>query len=406
MLEDYKILTITHRQTNVKHIGRFVVQCADETSLKAKLRGLKAQFKLEELMYLSTCNRVLYFFKTSAKIDTSFQYNFFHTINPELKASEISESLKSYEGEQALRHLFEVTASIDSMVVGEHEILRQVRESFEQSQNFGLTGDSIRLAVNQAILTAKAVYSNTRIGEKPVSIVSLAIQKLRATKLTKDARILLVGAGQTNSLVGKFLKKYSYSDITVFNRTLERAEQLAEQVDGKAFPLSELATYSEGFDCLIVCTGATQAVITPELYAKILQNSATRKLVIDLSIPNNVDKQVVRENDVQYVEIEDLRQLAKQNLAFRSEEVQRAKNLVSQSLSEFPKLYRQRQLTRAMRSVPAEIKAIKEHAINNVFKKEVEELDDEARILMERMMSYMEKKCISIPMKAAKELIS
>ena len=217
-------------------------------------------------------------------LDASFQYNFLQKITPKLKAAQISEAIQAYEGEQALRHLFEVSASVDSMVVGEREILRQVRESYEQSLVFELTGDAIRLAINNAVQVAKAIYSNTRIGEKPVSIVSLAIQKLRGTKLAKDARILLVGAGQTNTLVGKFLKKYEYENITVFNRTLARAEQLAAEVGGTACALDQLSAYTKGFDCLIVCTGATQAVITPELYNNILQDCTEKKLVIDLSI--------------------------------------------------------------------------------------------------------------------------
>lgn len=403
MLEDYKILTITHRQTNVKQIGSFVIPHSDTKQLQEKLQTIKAQFQLEELMYVATCNRVMYFFKTTTCLNASFQYKFFQTINPVLNAAQISENLQAFEGETALRHLFEVTASVDSMVVGEREILRQIRESYEQSQQFGLTGDSIRLAINHAVQTAKAVYSNTRIGEKPVSIVSLAIQQFRSANLPKDARILLVGAGQTNTLVGKFLKKYDYANIHVFNRTLARAEQLAIALDGQAYSLEDLSNYTAGFDCLIVCTGATQAVITPELYNQLLQGETDKKFVIDLSIPNNVAKRVVHKNAMQYVEIEGLRLLAKENLAFRSEEVQRAKRLVTNTLEEFPKLYQQRQLALAMRAVPTEIKAIKDHAMNNVFKKEVDELDEDTRLLLDRMLTYMEKKCISIPMKAVKE---
>ncbi len=404
MLENYKILTVTHRQTNVKNIGSFIIPCSEAEDLKETLHKLKTRFELEEFFYLSTCNRVLYFFKTARTVDAAFQYSFFQQINPNLGATEISADLQSYEGEASLRHLFEVAASVDSMVVGEREILRQLREAYNQSFQFGLTGDAIRLAINHAVQAAKSVYSNTRIGEKPVSIVSLAIQKLRATKLAKDARILLVGAGQTNTLVGKFLKKYEYSDITVFNRTLERAESLAKMLNGQALALDALTNYSKGFDCLIVCTGATKPIISTDLYNGLLQTESDTKLVIDLSIPNNVHKQAVQQHAMEYVEIEDLRILAKQNLAFRATEVKRAKKLLNQYLEEFPKLYNQRQLERAMRSVPEEIKAIKQHAINNVFKKEVAELDEDARLLLERMLDYMEKKCISIPMKAAKEV--
>lgn len=410
MLETYKVITVTHKGISLKEIGDFVVRSLNEERLDERLREIKAQFELEELYYLATCNRVLYFFVSEQALDTNFAARFLLAANPHLSNDVlncIDESALLLEGMDALNHFFEVAASIDSLVVGERQILGQVRAAYEQCHSWGLTGDRLRLAVQQAVVAAKGIYSRTRIGEKPVSIVSLAIQQMMRAKLPAGARILIVGAGQTNQLVGKFLAKYGYTNVRVFNRTLSRAEQLAATVGGaaSAHPFADLEQYDAGFDCLIVTTGATEPIITPALYERLLGGESQRKLVIDLSVPHNVAEAVTGWYDVHYIEIEGLRLLAKENLAFREREVQQAKNLLTEYLSEFPALFQQRQLELAMRSVPTEIKAVKKKAMDEVFRREVEVLDEATRELVDRMLSYMEKKCIGIPMKAAREAL-
>ena len=404
MLEHFKILTITHRHTNLNKLGKYVI---DDVS-QQKLEVMKNVFGFRELMYLSTCNRVLYFFTSSQVLDEDFQQRFFLHVNPALNNGSLSslpDIVEYYDGKEALMHLFEVAASMNSLVVGEREILRQLREAYEQCKEWGLTGDDIRLAMKSAVETAKAVYSHTRIGEKPVSVVSLAIQKLLASKRSKDARILLVGAGQTNKLVAKFLLKHDFTDVTVFNRTLEKAQALADLLKGQALPLAELKNYQGGFDVLIVCTGATKAIIAPSLYKQLLRGESDEKLVIDLSIPNNVARATVESFPMQYVEIENLRQLAEANISFREKEVERGRTIILDSLYTFQHLYKERQITRALREVPTAIKEVKSHAINSVFKKELEGLDEDTLDLLNRMMSYMEKRCISIPMEAAKKSV-
>ena len=172
----------------------------------------------------------------------------------------------------------------------------------------------------------------------------------------------------------------------------------------RLFPLNDLLSYEDGFDGMIVCTGATEAIITDHLYQHLLQGEEDEKVVIDLAIPNNVAESVVEKFNINYIEIEGLRQLAKENLAFREQEIVKARKLLSSFLTETPTLIQQRRLEVAMRQVPVEIKAIKAKALNEVFQKEVADLDESTRELLERMLSYMEKKCIGIPMKAAREL--
>lgn len=407
-IEKFKILTVTHKKTNLKEIGNFVVKTEDSASLRNRLEALKVRFQLDELLYVSTCNRVMYFFTTDEVLDDFFATHFFQSVNPDLSLDtlhHIEDYAYLLEGEEALNHFFDVAASIDSLVIGERQILGQLREAYDQCHAWELTGESIRLAFQQAVIAAKAVYAKTSIGDKPVSVVSLAVQKLLRANLPKNARILLIGAGQTNQLVTKFLVKHHFSNVTVFNRSLDKAEHLAKMASGKALPLDQLPKYKGGFDCMIVCTGATTPIITPELYEQLLQGETGQKVIIDLAIPHNTAPEVLENFAVNYIEIDGLRNLAKENLAFREQEVSNAHLLLKGYIAEFPSILKQRQIELAMRNIPTAVKAVKDKAMNEVFGKEVAELDTQTRDLLERMLTYMEKKCIGIPMKAAREAV-
>lgn len=405
MLNEYKILTVTHKSVRLERIADFVVNHSNEAELANKLTSLKEKFEFEELMYVATCNRIIFKIKSGKDFDDQFIESFFQTVNPSLNAGCIQQFVDFYQGKEALNHIYEVASSIDSLVVGEREILRQIRSAFAINNELGLTGDGIRLLMKYLIPAAKEVYAKTKIGEKPVSVVSLAFQKILSNQLPRKSRVLLVGAGQTNLLVSKFLLKYEYKNITVFNRSIENAQKLADLTGGVAKTLEELKTYKGGFDCMIVCTGATKAVITPELYQSLINGEEDQKLVVDLSVPNNVAKEVTEQFNLQYIEIEDLKQLAEQNLEFRRQEIGKARVLLKNQILDFQRAFQQRQIEKAMRKVPTEIKAVKAKALNEVFKKDIESLDDDTKALLEKMMTYMEKKCISIPMKAAKELV-
>jgi glutamyl-tRNA reductase len=255
------------------------------------------------------------------------------------------------------------------------------------------------------IEAAKRVYSNTAIGEKPVSIVSLAMQKLFSHHLNKNTRYLIVGAGQTNQLVAKFLVKHNIENVAVFNRSIGKAETLAKSLHpkGEAYPLEDMATYSKGFDVLIACTGATEPIITPELYAQLLAGDTAQKIVVDLSIPYNVSQTIVQTQAVDYIEIEQLKLLAKENLAFREQEVEKAKILLLEEVSNFEGFFRARQIELALSDVPRQIKALTDHAVNNLFSEDVALLDSQSRATLDKIVAYLERRCIAIPLQVAKE---
>ena len=406
MLKRFHILTVSHKHTQLSTLADLAIQAPDEDALRTKLLRLKSEFGLDELMYMATCNRVMYAFSTANPVNAGFIGAFTDLIHPRLSEAQLTEYTGIFlllSGMDAVNHLFEVAASIDSLVVGERQILRQLREAYERSSAWGLTGDTIKLALQHAIVAAKSVYSKTGIGEKSVSVVALAIRQLLQKPLNEDTRILFIGAGQTNELAAKILAKQQPRNVAVFNRSLDKAQRLADQFGGKAFPLSDLDGYTEGFDIAIVCTGAQHAIVTPDLYKRLLAGESGEKTVIDLSVPNNVHPDVVSDFPVRFIEIEGLRKMAQANQAYREEEVKKAREILSAFLDEFPMLLKQRQAEIAFRSVPEEVKAVKHKAINEVFRGELDQLDPSARALIEKMMDYMEKKCVGIPMRVARE---
>lgn len=404
MLDGYHILTLTHRDAALETIGQVVLPGDDAPG---SLQRLKTRFGWDELLYLATCNRITFLFYTQAPVANDLAFQVLETLHPKMtvtNAENVAAQMRVLHGADAIRHLFEVAGSLDSLVVGEREIIRQLREAYERSHAWGLTGDHLRLLMRFTIETAKEVYSQTGIGEKALSVVALAFSAMQKSIAHPEARILLVGAGQTNELYARFLAKYGYRNVTVFNRTLEKAEVLADMLGGRALPFDALEYYSEGFDALVVCTGATQPVITPATYRSLLAGESSRKTVVDLSVPNNVDKRILDEFPVHFIEIENLKAVANENLAHRERERVKAEAIIGQRIYAYRALWHERQIERSLAHIPDEVRAVKERAINEVFGKEFARLDAAAQELVLQMLGYMEKKCVAIPMKAAKSI--
>lgn len=402
MLTSYRLFTLTHRDAKLDQLQPYVIS---SEKLDETLASLRKQLNWEEVFYLSTCNRILFFFYQEDRLATTVG-----ELQEALEIESINNLVEPHfkQGEDAILHLYDVAASIDSLVVGEREILRQLRHSYVNCHNGGHAGDHLRILMQSAVAAAKQVYSETRIGQKPVSVVSLAAQRIKQYRLDEaTSRVVMIGAGQTNFLVGTFLLKQGYKNVVVANRTFEKAEELANRFEhGKAIAFNDLEQYKGGFDLLVVCTGATHAVVDNSLFSLLLDGElAEEKVVVDLSIPHNVCKSVIEAENFNYIQIDDLRKLAEENLNFRAGEVVAARRLIGQCLKDFRLSVQQRRVEKAMKSVPNEIKEIKHKALNQVFSREINELPVETKELIERMMNYMEKKCIGVPMKAARKAI-
>lgn len=403
-MNNINVIAFTHKNLEVNNIG--LLHIGDEL-LPERLHGLKNALQFDEIMFLSTCNRVEFIFITNDFVDKSYIHTFLTTLYADLDLELLNHFVtvaQHFEGTEAVAHILRVATSIDSMVVGEREIITQVRSAFENCRNLGLTGDTIRILMRHTIETAKNVYTHTAIATNPVSIVSLAYNRLRDTAFPLDSRILIVGAGSTNITFSKFLLKHGFTNFTVFNRTLANAEKLAAEVKGVAFPLSELKNFKDGFDILITCTGSEEAIITPDIYTALLNGDEHKKVIVDLAIPCDTAPEVIEQFNVKHISVSDLKEISEINLQRRIQEVHHVQNMLDIALSEFNKIYRQRQVEVAMRCVPEKVREIRA-TTHAVFAKELEGLDPKAAEVIEKMMAFMEKKYLSVPMKMAKEIL-
>ena len=405
MIEQFHIVAFTHRLVDVNQIG---VLHIEDGKQEDRLQLLKQEMNLSELMFLSTCNRVEFSFITPNAVDQSFLYQFFQVLYPYFTDEQLtfySKNSESLSGEIAVAHLFAVASSIDSMVIGEREIITQVRHAFETSREMGLTGDFIRLLMRHTIETAKRVYTETSIATKPVSVVSLAYHRLRDMNIPLDARILIIGAGVTNTNMSRFLRKHGFKKFVVFNRTLSKGEQLATELNGRALPLEDLHTYSEGFDVIIACTGADAHIITPEIYDQLLQGETSRKVVIDIALPQDLDPRIIEKHPVTHISVDLLQKISTENLKERSKEIQHVEEILAEAMFDFKHIAKVRNVELAMREVPEKVKQIRATAMNDVFKNDLDQLDDASKEVLEKIIGYMEKKYMSMPMLMAKDIL-
>jgi glutamyl-tRNA reductase len=406
-VERYKIVTITHKTAKVNRLKDYLLTDADSSDFPAnRLKELKESFFLDELLYLNTCNRVTFFFTLDKKIDNKFLKDLFMFINPHFNKELINLHLSKalvFEGADAVKHFMGVAASFDSLVIGEREILGQIKSAYLNAKKHDLCGDEIRLAYQQSIVFAKKIHCDTRIGEKPVSVVSLAFRSLLEKNFQKEANMLIIGAGQTNHLMANLLVKAGIGNVTVYNRTLNKAEELAARFkNGKALPFDKLINHKGDTDIILTCTGANFPVLTKDIFVKLFP--VKKKItIVDLAVPQDVDQEIIDMEYVDYIDVASLEKKANENMQFRRGELYKAEAMLEEFIVAFNDLHKERRLELALSDIPNEVKNIKDRALNTAFKKDIESLDIHSKEILNKVMQYMEEKYIALPFKASKK---
>lgn len=405
MLKELKVISISHKDVSLSLIGKLHLE--DEKA-SVILPTLKEALGIKEIIYLSTCNRIELIINHDVFVCEGQIKSILMQINPGLEANDLNKLIsasKVREGEDAFQYLVEMTSSLHSMIIGEREIITQVRKAFEKSREWKISGDLLRLVMKKVIEGAKRVFTETHISRKPVSVVSLAWHSFKAKNFAKDEPILLLGAGQIIGNFARFLEKEGFQNITVINRSLNKAKELAKRFGGKALSLEALEDYNNKFKVLVSCTGASRTLISVDKFRAMCGEDNCSRLVIDLALPHDVDPSVCTKLNVEYIGMPQLKEMAAENLRIRSKEQDAAKAIITDICSQFEELYHQRRVELAMRSIPKKIREIKDTAIGVVFAEELEELDENSKEVVEKIIQYLEKKYISVPMKMAREVM-
>jgi glutamyl-tRNA reductase len=296
------VVGLSHRTTPVSVLERAAVAGDD---LRKTLDELHRAETLSEVLLLSTCNRVEVYADAARFHPAVAEITTVLARHAGLPVGDLTDHLYVHFAEAAAEHIFTVASGLDSMVVGESQILGQLRAAYALGTEFGSVGSVLHDLAQSALRVGKRVHSETGIDRAGASIVSVALDHAEHVLGSLDGRrALVVGAGSMGALAGATLRRRGVADIVIANRSPERAARLAASLDGRAVPLSELADEIGSADILISSTGSTGLVVDAELIAP----RADRPLaVLDIALPRDVDPAVAVLPGVTYVDLDTLR---------------------------------------------------------------------------------------------------
>ncbi len=296
-------------------------------------------FRQTEAVLLSTCNRVeVYAAGEADTAPTGEQVAGFLARFHKLDPAEVAPHLYHYVGDGAVRHLFTVAASLDSMVVGESQILAQVKEAYEAAVAHDNAGPLLHAAFQAALRVARRVAAETAIHQRRVSIPSVAVADFAQQIFERfdDKQTLVIGGGAMAEETLRYLCDAGVRQITVVNRHFQRAEELARQWSGVARPWEELAQALAAADVVISTTAAGAPVVTLDVYRQIEAARTRRPLfVLDLAVPRDFDPAVGRRPDVYLYSIDDLQAACQRNRQKRDQELPAALRIIDQETERF-----------------------------------------------------------------------
>ncbi len=309
----------------------------EEDKVREVLREVLGTGALEEAVILSTCNRVEVYGVADVPGEGR-AVAFRHLCRQRgVDPASVEPHLYTHLEREAVHHAFRVAASLDSMMVGEPQILGQVKDAFALAQSCQAVGPTLHVLFSQAFGAAKKVRTETEVGHHAVSVPFAAVELAKKIHDSLSGRaVLLVGAGEMSELAARHLVEQGAFPIYVANRTWSRAQELARALAGTPVPFGELATALAAADIVITSTGAPEAVITREMVTRAMTARRGRPLFfIDIAVPRDVDRSVETLADVYCYDIDDLQQVVDANLRERRREAQRAEALIEREVAKF-----------------------------------------------------------------------
>jgi len=320
---------LNHRTAHLDVRERFAVR---ENEMEELLERLRAIEGVSGAVMLSTCNRVELY---ASSLCPMRALEGFRSILAERAGLEAP--LYYHDTTQAVRHLFRVASGLDSMVIGETEILGQVKKAYSVAANAGAATRPLHKLFQHAFRVAKSVRTETQITSGPTSIGSVAVEL--AGKIfgsLEDRRVMILGAGEISERTARSLQSRGVRSVIVSNRTYERAAQLAAEIGGMALHFDHWEKSFADIDILISSTNAPHAILTPEKLAPLLKLRRGAPLfVIDLAVPRDADPDINEMEGVFLYDIDSLEQIAAQSLDIRRQEVVRCESLIEQHVGGF-----------------------------------------------------------------------
>lgn len=374
---------------------------------RTALVKLRERYPTSEAVLLSTCNRVeLYMAAEQPDGCPSHEemvtfFAEFHGIN----SSEIFDDLFERTGEDVVRHLFTVAASLDSMVVGEAQIVAQVKQAYEMARTGDSAGPLLHTAFQAAIRVAKRVATETAIQQKRLSIPSVAVADFAKQFFERfdDKRILVIGAGEMGEETLRYLIDEAARDITIINRSFERAAELAGKTLGRAQPWHQLGDLLVEADIVVSTTGATEPIVTAAMFEQIASRRAQRTLfILDLAMPRDFDPAVGDFNGVYLYTIDDLRKVCDGNRKAREKEWPRAQHIIEEETQRFMRELYHRATGPTIKRLKERADEMKRDELARLFHK-LGPVDDKVRDEISRSFDRLINKLLHPPLESLRD---
>jgi len=325
---------------------------------------------VSEAVIVSTCNRTEIYAVTSAGVDGPAAIIDFIADYHDLDPHELVRYLYISEGDAVVRHLFRVVASLDSMVLGEAQILGQVKEAYEHSCVHQTSGRVFHKLFRQSFEVGKRVRTETEIGENAVSISYAAIELAKKVFESLDGRcVLILGAGKMSELTAKHLVANGVKRVLVANRTYERAVELAEKFGGEAIRYDELFERMHDADIVISSTAATHYVITRDKIAQAAKHRRDPLFLIDIAVPRDIDPACSSVDDVFLYDIDDLSGVVSTNLEERMAEAKRAEVIIEEEMDEFERWIESMEVVPTVAAIRAKAEQVRTEELEKALKR-------------------------------------
>ncbi|MFZ5946693.1 MAG: glutamyl-tRNA reductase [Stygiobacter sp.] len=341
---------------------------------------------LDEPVILSTCNRTEIFgFPNSNSLNNK---PIIHELILLKKLNEIKdEYFKTYFSCGAVKHLFSVASGIDSMIIGDSQILGQVKEAFEISSDIGLTGTISQRIFDTAIKVGKRAINETAIGEGAVTVSYAAVQVVEKifSNLNKKSA-LVIGAGETGELAAIHLKDRGIKRIAISNRTLERAEKLAEKVHGEIVPFQFLTEHLHDFDIIISATSSNDFILSfDDVKNAIKKRKGSLLVLMDIAVPRDIDPKVRDIENVFYHDMDSLKVIVEQNLQKRKEQIPLIEKMIIEEMTNFFSWYNTLDIVPTIKAIRTFFEEIRNDELQKIKNK----ISDEDFLKIEDMTRRM-----------------
>jgi len=367
------------------------------------LSTLREEYDIPQALLVSTCNRtevisfcegddaedrVLAFLKRAKGIDP-------HKIKPHLF---------SHRGVEAIRHVFKVAASLDSLVLGEYQILSQLKQAYHSANEADGAGKALHVLMHSALKVGKEVRATTGIGAGQISVASVAVSFIKRTfdDLEKKTA-LLIGIGETGLITLRHLRDAGVGRIIVANRTLSRAQDAAREFGGEAYPLEDLDKVLPQADIVVSQTASPTPIITAKVAMRALRKRSYRSMfVVDLAVPRDIHPDAGKIDGVYRYDIDDLQRVVEQTLEHRSAEQERCEHMLEERVQSFCESFR----TLTVDPLIAGIKAQAEQLVEQEFERSARKLSsltEDERAEVKRLLSRTIAKLLHQPMLAIKD---